>query len=120
WAPPASARPEADDDGAGLRRAALARAVDEMAVREGRLFARKVAPGLAALGTPIHGWGDLDAAECERLLRLLDRRFLPILTPLAVDAGRPFPIIASRALNLVLQLSDPLSGQGGVAVVRSP
>src|SRR5207244_4840615 len=86
WVPPA-AGPE--DDGSGLRRAALARAVDEIVLRQGRLFARRVAPGLAELGIPVHGWSDLGAAERERLLRLLDRRFMPILTPLAVDAGPP-------------------------------
>jgi len=118
WAPPGG------DDGveydAAEQRAAVAEAVGELSARAGRIFAGKVAPGLAELGIPLLGWDELDAEERQPLLRLLDRRIVPILTPLAVDAGRPFPLIASRALNLVLELDDPSGGSRALAVVRIP
>jgi polyphosphate kinase len=100
--------------------AAVAHAVGELAARAGRIFAENVAPGLAELGMPLLGWDDLGAEQRRPLLRLLDRRIVPILTPLAVDAGRPFPLIASRALNLVLALDDPSCGSRALAVVRIP
>ena len=41
----------------------------------------------------------------------LDKYFLstvfPILTPMAVDAGRPFPLIANRSLNLCVHITQP-------------
>src|SRR5437868_3386906 len=47
------------------------------------------------------------------------RNIEPILTPLAIDPGHPFPFIANLALNLTLQLESD-RGESYVVVVKLP
>jgi polyphosphate kinase len=83
----------------------------------------------------LHGTliGDLDAAGL-RIRRLdevddehrrdLEERFLrqvfPVLTPLAVGLGRPFPYISNLSLSLAVRVRDPLTGQELLARVKVP
>ncbi len=50
-----------------------------------------------------------------------DDTVFPVLTPLAIDAGRPFPVVASRSLNICVRLRR-LQVEDGVlfAVVQVP
>jgi polyphosphate kinase len=43
----------------------------------------------------------------------------PVLTPMALDAGRPFPFLANRSLNLAVSLLHPEEGLN-IAVVQVP
>src|SRR5262249_32079646 len=46
---------------------------------------------------------------------------LPVLTPLAIDASRPFPLLASLSLNLALRLdAAPDEEQRRLAIVQVP
>ena len=55
---------------------------------------------------------------------VLDRRFrdqiFPVLTPLAVGLGRPFPYISNLSLSLAVRLRDPESGARIFARVKVP
>ncbi len=57
---------------------------------------------------------DLRATATRRELELVDRLFdeqiFPVLTPLAVGPGRPFPYISNLSLSLAVWLRDPVSG----------
>ena len=44
----------------------------------------------------------------------------PILTPLAVDPGHPFPMISNLSLNLAVQVRDPATGEERLARVKVP
>lgn len=50
-----------------------------------------------------------------------DDTVFPVLTPLAIDAGRPFPVVANRSLNICVRLKR-LQAEGSVlfAVVQVP
>jgi polyphosphate kinase len=54
----------------------------------------------------------------------LRRRFLdeifPVLTPLAVDPGHPFPYISTLSLSIAVGLRDPSSGEHHFARVKVP
>jgi polyphosphate kinase len=54
----------------------------------------------------------------------LRERFLteiyPVLTPLAVDPGHPFPYITSLTLSVAVQLRDPSTGERRFARVKVP
>jgi polyphosphate kinase len=57
-------------------------------------------------GIRIVPWDSLDARERESLREYYQETIFPILTPLAVDPGRPFPHISNLSMNLAVVLND--------------
>jgi polyphosphate kinase len=51
--------------------------------------------------------------------RFLDEIF-PVLTPLAVDPGHPFPYISTLSLSIAIGLRDPETGESRFARVKVP
>ena len=47
-------------------------------------------------------------------------RIFPVLTPLAVDPGHPFPYISNLSLNLAVIVRDPVGGERRFARVKVP
>lgn len=47
-------------------------------------------------------WADLDDAQREELNRYFRENIYPVLTPLAVDPGHPFPFISNLSLSLAV------------------
>lgn len=47
---------------------------------------------------------DLTGRQKTRVNRYFDEQIFPILTPQAVDAGRPFPMISNTSINIVAEL----------------
>lgn len=72
--------------------------------RQHELFHKTLAPLLEAEGIAILEPGDLDAAQQDFALDYFERSLLPLITPLAVDTGHPFPRLGNRALVLVVEL----------------
>ena len=66
----------------------------------------------------------LDYASIPEHHEALRRRFLdeifPVLTPLAVDPGHPFPYISTLSLSIAVGLRDPETGERGFARVKVP
>src|SRR5215472_15906303 len=69
----------------------------------------EILPGLEKAGIQLVELKDLMPAEQEDLDRFFVERVFPILTPLAVDPGHPFPYISNISLNLGILLR-PLDG----------
>ena len=82
----------------------------DLVTRHAACFADEVRPKLSAEGIELVSWGELDAAERERLRTYFREQVFPVLTPLAVDPAHPFPYISSRSLNLAVALRDPDGG----------
>ena len=59
----------------------------------------------------ILGYDDLSQSEKEHLARFFEAEVFPILTPLAVDPGHPFPHISNLSLNLAIVVRDPERGE---------
>ena len=57
-------------------------------------------PALAEQGIRIVGCDDVDAAQRRALDERFRRQIFPVLTPLAVGLGRPFPYISNLSLSL--------------------
>ena len=77
-------------------------------------------PALAQMGITIETWAGLEKESRDSLSELFVERILPVLTPLAVDPGHPFPYISDLSLNLAIVLRDPDSGKELFARLKVP
>jgi polyphosphate kinase len=94
--------------------------VEELVAREERTFLEQVAPELAAVGIRFSSWDELDDDDEKFLVDTFEHRIFPVLTPLAVDPGHPFPYISNLSLNLAISLRDPVTGERRFARVKVP
>ena len=106
------------DPGAQLERVAERTSV--LAVRHAKLFTRDLKPRLARAGIRVQRWKQVgDAAKTTLTAHFVERVF-PVLTPLAVDPGHPFPYISNLSLNLAVWLRDPSDRRSKFARVKVP
>ncbi len=86
-----------------------------------RLTADHLLPAFRAEGIRILAFNELDPARKASLGSFFNDAVLPVLTPLAIDVSRPFPLLSSLSLNLALLL-DPAPGETErrLAIVRVP
>ncbi len=82
-------------------------------------FLRIVRPALCDEGIRIVSC-DESGAPAEAIQRHFREQIFPVLTPLAVGAGRPFPYISNLSLSLIVRLHDPDSEQDAFARVKVP
>ena len=59
-------------------------------------------------------------SERGELAAMFHGSIFPVLTPLAVGPGRPFPYISNLSLSLGVMLRDPETGQRRLARVKVP
>lgn len=62
-------------------------------------------------GIEVIGYDELTEAERNDINGYFDAEIFPILTPLAVDPGHPFPHISNLSLNLAMVVRDPVFGE---------
>ena len=84
------------------------------------IFLEKVAPLLAEAGIVFSSWSELDEEDEKFLVETFEQRIFPVLTPLAVDPGHPFPYISNLSLNLAVIVRDPVVGERRFARVKVP
>ncbi len=96
------------------------RRVRKLAARHARLFADDIRPGLAAAGVPIVRWNELDETAQNALRETFNDQIFPVLTPLAVDPGHPFPYISNLSLNLAVLVRDQASRRRLFARIKVP
>ena len=68
----------------------------------------------------ILSYDDLSSRQKDRLYRYFEAHIFPILTPLAVDPGHPFPFISNLSLSLAILLRHPKRGTEHFARVKVP
>ena len=94
--------------------------VDQWCRLQDEVFLERLVPMLAEHGIVFSGVEDLDTDDSKYLDENFDDRIFPVLTPLAVDPGHPFPYISDLSLNLAVTLRDPESGGRRFARVKVP
>jgi polyphosphate kinase len=85
-----------------------------------RVFYDSLVPSLAAEGIVYSPYADLDDDDLKYLDGVFADRVFPVLTPLAVDPGHPFPYISDLSLNLAVVVLDPIEGERRFARVKVP
>jgi polyphosphate kinase len=94
--------------------------VAELVDRLSELFTEDLVPALAAAGIRFSSYVDLDPEDLAHLNHVFEERVFPVLTPLAVDPGHPFPYISNLSLNLAITVRDPATGERRFARVKVP
>ncbi len=75
---------------------------------------------MADAGIEILNWDDLADEDRKFLSGEFDDRIYPVLTPLAVDLGHPFPYISNLSLSLGVLMIDPADGHQRFARLKVP
>ncbi|MGK7890231.1 MAG: polyphosphate kinase 1, partial [Leptolyngbyaceae cyanobacterium] len=68
----------------------------------------------------ILNYTDLDKAQIAYLKDYFEHEIFPVLTPLAVDPGHPFPYISNLSLNLAVVMRDPNQESDRFARLKLP
>ncbi|MDQ6722489.1 MAG: polyphosphate kinase 1 [Candidatus Dormibacteraeota bacterium] len=94
--------------------------VETLVERQVTLFNEGIVPELAETGIVIVRAGEVTKKELSQLHTVFRQQIFPVLTPLAVDPGHPFPYISHLSLNLAVMVRDPQRHQQRFARVKVP
>jgi polyphosphate kinase len=92
----------------------------ELTSAQSKLWRDELVPALAAEGICMGTVEDLTDNERGELEARFVRQIYPVLTPLAVGPGQPFPYISGLSLSLGVTVRDPDSGEERFARVKVP
>ena len=98
----------------------IARHVRAMVQCQTHALLNEILPGLRAEGMRLVTYDELPANQQEELSAFFRKEIYPILTPLAVDPGHPFPFISNLSLSLAVEMRDPVNGEIRFARVKVP
>ena len=85
-----------------------------------RCFLEEVLPALEEAGIHLADVADLDRQDRDYLREYFQDQVFPVLTPLAVDPGHPFPYLSNLSLSLAVTVRDPASHRPLFARVKVP
>ena len=91
-----------------------------LTARQSRLWSRELVPALKEAGIDIAQVDECSEKELSELERRFDREIYPVLTPLAVGPGQPFPYISGLSNILAVLVLDPENGEERFARVKVP
>ncbi|MBI2795904.1 MAG: polyphosphate kinase 1 [Gemmatimonadetes bacterium] len=101
--------------------------LDRIHLRVGELLAMQrhcleqlIFPALAERGVRLVKMSELSPAEWQTVDEFFEAQVFPVLTPMAVDPGHPFPYISNLSLSLAVRLRDPDRGVEQFARVKVP
>jgi polyphosphate kinase len=94
--------------------------VVELTTQQSALWRDTLCPALAEAGILVGGVEDATEAERHELEQVFTHQIFPVLTPLAVGPGQPFPYISGLSLSLGLLVRDPEAGEERFARVKVP
>jgi len=94
--------------------------VEDLVKRQVGIYTREILPELAQAGIAVIRADEVSKKELSQLHTVFRQQIFPVLTPLAVDPGHPFPYISHLSLNLAVRVRDPQRKQPRFARVKVP
>jgi polyphosphate kinase len=88
--------------------------------RQAQVWTEELWPALAGEGIVVSEVEDLEPADRAELDERFRSEIFPVLTPLAVGPGQPFPYISALSISLGLFVVDPETGEERFARVKVP
>ena len=99
---------------------AIRERVAELLAQRRTVLRDELLPALAERGIALVSMEALSDAEARRVSEFFEGQVFPVLTPLAVDPGHPFPYISNLSLSLAVEVRDPVTGTEHFARVKVP
>ncbi|HZE08403.1 MAG TPA: polyphosphate kinase 1 [Gemmatimonadaceae bacterium] len=99
---------------------AIKKCVADLLEQQGKCLYEVLLPELAEHDIKIVGMDELDPEEVKRIDAFFESQVFPVLTPLAVDPGHPFPYISNLSLSLAVLIHDPSTGSSPLARIKVP
>lgn len=100
--------------------AAIREAVIPMLREQARSYEQEIRPALREHGVHLLDWNELRDAERQFANRYFQINVFPVLTPLAVDPGHPFPFMSNLSQSLGVVLRSPGRDERLFARVKVP
>src|SRR5688572_15529547 len=97
------------DTGLAADLTAISQKVHELTEEQHSCFLDQILPQLAAEGVHLVRPDNMNGAQDHFLEEFFQRTLYPIVTPLAVDPGHPFPYLANRSLSLMISLRSMIA-----------
>jgi polyphosphate kinase len=100
--------------------AAISQTVREVFQAGYKCLSEQLLPSLEKEGIFLHLHKDGNNQQKDNLTTYFRRDIFPVLTPLAIDPGHPFPHLLNKSLNLAVLLKRPRETDKLLAVVQVP
>src|SRR6185312_2025618 len=97
-------RPDQEHGDAATVLSAISRRVHELTEEQHLCFLNIVLPQLTAEGIHLVRPEEITGEQKQCLDEFFHKTLYPIVTPLAVDPGHPFPYLTNRSLSLIVSL----------------
>lgn len=94
--------------------------VNPMLQDQGHCYHKILKPALEKEGVFLLYWRELSEKEKELVRKYYHKNVFPVLTPLSVDPGHPFPFISNLSISLGVTLKHPNSEDKLFARVKVP
>ncbi|MBL8825294.1 MAG: polyphosphate kinase 1 [Planctomycetia bacterium] len=94
--------------------------VQELTAQQYHLLNNEILPPLAKAGIQLLEVEELTSEDTSYLRSFFNKQILPVLTPLAIDPGHPFPHLSNKTLNLAVMLKRSNQSEPLFAVVQVP
>ncbi len=98
----------------------IAQAVHHVVRCQSECLLDQILPALRKEGMRLCDYDEISQEQQAHLQSFFLREIYPILTPLAVDPGHPFPFISNLSLNLAVEMRDPISEETHFARLKVP
>jgi polyphosphate kinase len=102
--------------------AAISEKTNAMIARQYALYNDDLLPALQRKGYRILSHGERNAAQRQWVRSYFQREVQPLLVPVGLDPAHPFPQVANKSLNFIVQLSgkDAFGRSNEIAIVKVP
>ncbi len=100
----------------------LARAAHALVSRQYSLYNDELMPALEQKGVRVVPHGDRNPAQRRWVSQYFEREVRPLLIPVGLDPSHPFPQVANKSLNFIVQLGGPdaFGRHNDIAIVKVP
>jgi polyphosphate kinase len=85
----------------------IRKALEPQLKEQERIFLEEIKPALQREQVEFVPWGELRSYEQEFVRQYFNSKVFPLLTPLSVDSGHPFPFISNLSISLGFSLAHP-------------